>query len=298
MTHTQHSRTLHVGTEAERQAYTAGANEGDMFLEKDTSYLRVWLSNAWHSLGVASIIDDCSDPPSTIELDTPFGQPEDLPNGMNIFVLDTTDDKLWSVTPFGGDWWFSEWSKTDTGSRYWRALELTPDNVGKPSANPPAVGEYQGFVFDRYDRSTEEQTYYMWHIPGDYVEGDTSVRGHFGFFVENPPVAPAGDEAVVLGFEYKIISEGDVFDFSAGTSDGTITETIADTESAYEWHETVTGSCTTTGWAADDIVLFRFYRDATNPADTYDNEVAAADNDVWVGVYHLEYLSQQLGEHT
>ena len=39
----------------------------------------------------------------------------------------------------------------------------------------------------------------------------------------------------------------------------------------------------------------RFYRDATAVEDTYDNEAAADDNDVWVKTYHLEYLSDRLG---
>ena len=42
-------------------------------------------------------------------------------------------------------------------------------------------------------------------------------------------------------------------------------------------------------------MLFRFFRDATNPADTYDNEAIPADNDVWVGMYHLEYLVDKIG---
>lgn len=181
-------------------------------------------------------------------------------------------------------------------ARVWRALELTPNNIGKPSANPPAADEYGGFTFDRYDRDTEEQTYHLWHVPPDFAQGSASVRGHFGFFVENPPAGGGGNEAVVLGFEYKKISSGEVFSFASGTSGGTITTTITAGESAYLWHETAVGTVTTTGWAAGDIVLFRFYRDATAPEDTYDNEVTGADNDAWVGVYHLEYLVDKLGE--
>jgi len=180
-------------------------------------------------------------------------------------------------------------------ARSWTCVDLNPSNTGKPSANPPTDGEYQGHQFHRFDRSTEEQVYFTWHVPTDFAQGAASVRGHFGFLVENPP-SGTGDEAVVMGFEYKKISPGDVFDFSSGTTSGTITETITDGESAYEWHETSTGTCVTTGWDKEDIILFRFYRDATNPNDTYDNEVLAANNDVWVRFYHLEYLRDSLGE--
>ena len=180
-------------------------------------------------------------------------------------------------------------------ARAWKCQDLTPEALKAPSTNPPAVDEYQGFSFHRFDRGTEEQVYYLWHIPADFAAGDGSVRGHFGFFVENPP-SGTGNEAVVMGFEYKKLSCDDVFDFSSGTSSGTLTETITDGEDPYQWHCSDTGVCTTTGWAAEDIILFRFYRDATNGDDTYDNEASAADNDVWVGVYHLEYLRNSLGE--
>lgn len=183
-------------------------------------------------------------------------------------------------------------------ARVWQAMELDSQNVGKPSTNPPTAGEYQGFKFDRFDRSTEEQVYYIWHVPPDYATGSASIRGAFGFFVENPPLG-TGDEAVVLGFEWKkITSDTDVFDFSSGTTTRTITETITDGESAYLMHETDIGVMTTTGFVAGDLVLFRFFRDATNANDTYDNEAFAADNDVWMSQYHLEYLSNKLGAAT
>lgn len=183
-------------------------------------------------------------------------------------------------------------------SRVWRTMDLKPANVGKPSANPPAAGEYQGFQFDRYDRAVIEQVYYLWHVPSDFATGDNSVRGHFGLMVDHPPAPATADEVVVLGFEYKKLSPGDVFNFAAGTASGTLTEVIAQGESAHAWHETDTGLCTTTGWTTSDIIMFRFYRDATNPNDTYDNEAVAANNDAWVGIYHLEYLADKLGETT
>jgi len=179
-------------------------------------------------------------------------------------------------------------------ARVWRSMELVPDNVGKPAANPPAAGEYQGFTFDRYDRATVESVFFIWHVPTDFCEGDGSVRGQFGFFVENPPVG--SDEIVVLSFEYKQISPDDVFDFTGGTLTGNISVQIDDGEPAYTWHVSGTGTVTTTGWSAGDIIMFRFFRNATSPSDTYDNEAVAADNDVWVGGYHLEYLTDRFGE--
>jgi hypothetical protein len=180
-------------------------------------------------------------------------------------------------------------------AKVWKCIDLEPYNIGLPSSNPPDVDDYQGFALHRYDRSTEEQVFFVWHVPNDFSTGSSSVRGHFGLFVENPP-SGTGDENVVLGFEYKRIVPGaNIFDFSSGTSSGTVNVNIEDGESPYTWHSSETGYCDTTGWDKDGIVLFRFYRDATNPSDTYDNEAVSADNDVWVGMYHLEYLIDSLG---
>lgn len=177
---------------------------------------------------------------------------------------------------------------------YWRSLDVEPEAVKLPSSNPPAEDTKDGFSMLRFDRGTEESVYWKWSVPEDFATGDASVKGVFFFLVENPP-SGSGDEAVVMGFEYKKLSDGDVFDFDAGTSSGTITETIADGETAEIIHRTSEGTCTTTGWVAGDTILFRFYRDATNVDDTYDNEASAAENDVWLFNFEMMYLVDKLG---
>jgi hypothetical protein len=173
-------------------------------------------------------------------------------------------------------------------SYVWIPHILKPENIKLSGANPPAEDNIDGFSFDRFDRSTEESVYYVFELPGDFVAGTGSVRGYFEFVVSHPPAAV--DEVVVMGFEYKRIAESAVFSFAAGTTSGTLSETIAAGETPYIVHKTAYGTCATTGWAAGDTILFRFYRDATNVLDTYDNEADAANNDVWVNIYHLEYL--------
>jgi len=180
-------------------------------------------------------------------------------------------------------------------ARAWTSFDVEPEAVKLPSVNPPAEDTKDAFSFLRFDRGTEESVYWKWTVPNDFATGDASVQGIFQFLVENPP-SGTGDEAVVMGFEYKKISEGEVFDFDAGTSSGTITETITDGETAEIIHVTDKGTCTTTGWAPGDTILFRFYRDATNGSDTYDNEASAADNDVWVFDFEMFYLVDKLGE--
>jgi len=178
-------------------------------------------------------------------------------------------------------------------ARVWRSIDLDPNRVKLPGANPPAEANIDGFGFHRYNRGTEQSVYFHWGIPDDYADGSANVRGFFKFVVEKPSTST--DEVVVMGFEYKKICEGDVFDFDAGTTTGTISETIVEDEVAWTTHLTDLGTCSTTGWTHGDTILFRFFRDATNVADTYDSEASADDNDVWVWDYHLEYLSDRIG---
>ena len=171
-------------------------------------------------------------------------------------------------------------------AKAWRLQDLKPANIGLPTTNPPGEDDYLGFTFQRFDDGpTEEQVFYTWHVPNDFSEGDASVRGYFGFMVDNPP--GAGSVTVKLGFQYKKKGDGEIVEFGTPSGD-VLTEIIDDAEAAYTWHQTDTGVCTTTGWERGDIILFRFYRDATS-----DNYVG----DAWVGIYHLEYLTDRFGEN-
>ena len=179
------------------------------------------------------------------------------------------------------------------GARVWRDMVLVPSVVKLPGTNPPSAEAYDNFSFHRYDKATEESVYYTWAVPHDFAVGDASLKGHYAFIISHPPVA-GGNLNVRMGFEYKKISEGDVFSFTSGTTSGYIDETIVEGETAWTLHITADGTCTTTGWATDDIILFRFFRKAADAADTYDDD-GPLDNDVWVKNYHLAYLSDKLG---
>lgn len=171
---------------------------------------------------------------------------------------------------------------------------VNPAVVKLPGVNPPASDNKDGFPMLRFDRQTEESAYFQWELPEGY-KGAGEVEIEFDFIVENPPVTPAGDEAVAWGVEYKDIEQGEVFDFTAGTTTGTVTETLDEDETAEIYHETSDIALTTTGWSAGTVLLFRFYRDATNPADTYDNEVVRANNDAWLFDIHLKYECDKHG---
>jgi hypothetical protein len=183
-------------------------------------------------------------------------------------------------------------SSIDPHGAFWTCVDLDPALPRLPVANPPAADEIDNFRFHRYNRATVESVHMAWNIPEEYVGGAFNVRAYYSFVVENPPNG-GGDEAVVMGFEHKRIAEGDVFDFTGGTTSATVTETLTDGETAYVTHFTTKSYFSTATWTHDDTILFRFYRDATNAADTYDNEAAPDDNDVWVYQYHLEYKTKE-----
>jgi hypothetical protein len=179
----------------------------------------------------------------------------------------------------------------------WKSWDVRPNSVKLPTTNPPAEDTIDAFSFVRFDREIEESIYYVWEVPADYYAGAGSVKGRFEFVVENPPTSVGTNvaENVRMGFEYKKISDGAVFDFDAGTSSGYVDETIAVDETAWIIHQTADVTCTTTGWAVGDTILFRFYRDVTAAEDTYDNEASAADNDVWVFGFRIKYLVDKIG---
>ena len=108
----------------------------------------------------------------------------------------------------------------------------------------------------------------------------------------------AGAEYVAMGFEYWKFSDGDTYDTSgAADGGGAVNITISNGEGNYVWHESAVGTCTTTGWTHGDIVVFRFFRDVDDNY-TGGNPPYADDytGDVLIGVYHLEYLIDKLGE--
>ena len=178
-------------------------------------------------------------------------------------------------------------------ARVWKDMVLNPETLKLPGSNPPSLETYQNFPCHRYDKATEESVYYVWAVPHEFAVGDASVKGHYAFLVDNPPAA-GGNVNVRMGFEYKKVSDSDVFTFAAGTTSGYVDEAIVEGEAAWTLHKTPDGTCTTTGWATDDIILFRFFRKAADAADTYDDD-GPLENDVWVLNYHLAYLVDKFG---
>ena len=174
-------------------------------------------------------------------------------------------------------------------ARVIKELNLDPNIPAKGSGtyNPPGTGVLSDFPFLLFDASTVESVLYHWEVPHDYNSAGT-VEVYFELLVNSPPVT---DKSVVMGVEYKKVTEAGVFSFSSGTSSGTVTELIPGGEAANTIHKTDEITLTTTGWNPGDSVLLRFYRDATNASD--DLTV-----DAWIQNFDVEYLSNKLGETT
>lgn len=178
-------------------------------------------------------------------------------------------------------------------ARVWVAMELDPNVVVRPQSDYPGTTYYQNIGWDAYDDGSEEQVFFIWHVPPDFATGTASVRGHFGGMVGNE----AGNEYVAMGFEWWKLSDGDTFDISgAADGGGAVNLTIVNAEGNYVWHESDTGTVDTTGWAVGDIVVFRFFRDVDD-VYTGGNPPFADDytGDALIGAYHLEYLADKLG---
>lgn len=160
----------------------------------------------------------------------------------------------------------------------------------RPTANPPAQGNEDGFDTLDFDDTTDESIFAEMHLHHDYAAAGL-VHVHIEFFVDT---APAGASNVVWGVEYKQVSHGDNFDFGAGTSTVTVTEAITTGTPANDKkiHESAALALTTAGFAPDDTIFMRIYRDADNGADTFTGDARI------IGKIHIEYLSDRLGEAT
>ena len=116
-------------------------------------------------------------------------------------------------------------------ARVWKSLDLTPSTTHHPTSNPPGTTDYQDVPFDAYSDATEEQVFFIWHIPHDFAEGTTNVKGHFGGMVA---VDPDGQtEYIAMGFEFTRLVNDTVFDISTPDGGGSVNITLGDGEGNY-----------------------------------------------------------------
>ena len=186
----------------------------------------------------------------------------------------------------------SDGELTLTGTaRVMISMDLEPVLATRPAANPPGEGTEDSFATHDFNPNTDESVFFHLELPHDYAAAGT-IHIHFDFFVD---LAPTLARSVVWGVEYKKQSIGDNFDFSAGTTTAyTQTAlTIGTPANDKRVHQSSEISLTTAGFAPNDYILLRLFRDAdgTGGLDNFSSDARVID-------YHIEYLSDRLGEAT
>jgi hypothetical protein len=155
-----------------------------------------------------------------------------------------------------------------------------------PSA--PTLRTYQNFPVLDFDKSVVSQAYQHIEVPHDFMTAGL-MQMHFTFFVESPANA-----TVIWGIEYKKLSEGDVFDFTAGTSTLTTTFTLQAADSTRQIYKSDSLVLNTSGWTSNDTIATRFYRDGVT--DTYAPAGASPTGAARLMNIHVEYASNRRGE--
>lgn len=159
-------------------------------------------------------------------------------------------------------------------------FKLTPIN--------PDAGDEDGFFTLDFADNRDEGLKYMWHLSHDYADAGT-IHFHVHFFVD---AVPAGaDETVEWTLEYKKLSDGDVFDFDAGTTTTTQTQVITNADTPKEIYEMTTISLVTAGFTPNDHLLIYIHRDGGAGNDDFTGDARLIN-------VHVEYLSDRLGEAT
>jgi len=138
----------------------------------------------------------------------------------------------------------------------------------RPAANPPGEGVEDNFPTLDFDDGTDESVFFLYELPEEFYKGG-NIAVELTWFVDT---APAGVESVVWGLEYKKQSEGDNFDFGAGTTTATDTEVVTAGTPANDkkLHRTTFPTLfAAPGALPHDYFLVRIYRDADNVADDF-----------------------------
>ena len=169
-------------------------------------------------------------------------------------------------------------------------IDVEPDAVRRPVANPPGESLEDGFPCHDYDDTTDESVFKHVELTHRYAAAGL-IHVHLDYFVDVGPVDGTVDN-LSWGLEYKKISIGDVFTFASGTTLVYAADVVTQGNNK-KTHQSDALSLTTTGFVAGDIVLMRIFRDASGTGNT-DN----VSGDVRVFDYHIEFLVDKLGEAT
>lgn len=157
--------------------------------------------------------------------------------------------------------------EVETSGALLQGTHTIPVLVGSMVANTtngPSSGTTESSTNDvmirtlDFDASTDESAQITIPMPKSWDEGTVTVQ--FIWY------APGGTGNVVWGCAARAFSDDDLFDAAFGTA-VTVTDAVTATtdimESAFTSAITIAGTP-----AAEDLVIYKFYRDADNAADT------------------------------
>lgn len=156
----------------------------------------------------------------------------------------------------------------------------------KGLASPPDDGEEDNFATLDFDDGDDEEIFFEYHLKHNYSPAGL-FHVHVHFFTDAVP--GGADETVEWSLEYKKVSEGEAFNFSAGTSSTTATQVLTSDDTVTEIYETQALTLTTTGFQPDNHILMRLHRNGGVGNDDYVG-------DARLFRIHIEYLSNKLGE--
>lgn len=274
-------RLLNLAGVAVSSAYTILDNDGYTIFYADTSggAFTLTLPTAADNTSRSIIVIKTSSDANVLTID---GEGAETINGDATQTITRQYKVLWLLC--NGTEWFIVPLESDTNVR---CVDIDLAIPKRPAGAPPGEGTEDGFPTLDYDDTAEEEVFLFFQLPHEYVNGGV-FRVHFDFFVDTAP-DPAED--VVWGLEYKKQAHGDNFDFDAGTTTVTTTETVTAGTPANDKkiHESSALACVTTGWAPHNIVLMRFYRDATAVADDLTGDARMLH-------IHIEYEADATGE--
>lgn len=207
-----------------------------------------------------------------------------------LFLLDASEDQ---VRMGDGDTNYSAFSSTGQLNLVGTARVIINDDVeitvpAKGLAKPPDDGEKDNFSTLDFDDGDDEEIFFEYHVRHNYSpEGLIHIHAHF--FTDAVP--GGADEVVEWSLQYKKVSEGEAFDFSAGTSNTTATQVLTSADTVTEIYETQALVLDTAGFQPDDHVLMRLHRNGGVGNDDYVG-------DARLFRIHIEYLSNKLGAAT
>lgn len=165
----------------------------------------------------------------------------------------------------------------------WKSWDVDPTIWSHPGANSMDLSNEDNFAVLDADKATDESINYIWEIPAQYNPGD-SCHIHLNYFVDGACVL---DTSIVFGLEYKLLAEGNAFDFTGTT---TILDTAVFTCSAKEiLNQNGNLLFVPTNFEHEKHILIRLYRDADNGEDNYNG-------DLRIFSIHVDYKANRIGE--